>query len=72
MKIFKKYPKFDMKLYTLSFSYNLYLNSIHFKKHIINQDDINIDAISYYIMKYLRNSWNIKNYDLEKIKIQIL
>ena len=45
MKIFKKYPEFDMNLYTLSFSFNLYLNSINFQTHIINYEDNNIKIL---------------------------
>ena len=59
--IFHNYPKFDFELYTLSLSYNLYLNSVNLKTRNIDYDNININSISYYIMKYLRKAWGIKN-----------
>ena len=59
-EIFNHYPKFDIEIYTLSFTYNLYLNSVNFKTHNIDYDNININSISYYIIKYLRKAWDIK------------
>ena len=60
-EIFKHYPKFDIELYTVSFSYNLYLNSVNFKNHIINYENIDVNSISYYILRYLRKHGILKN-----------
>ena len=59
-EIFNHYPKFDIEIYTLSFTYNLFLNSVNFKTRNIDYDNININSISYYIMKYLRKAWGIE------------
>ena len=50
-EIFNHYKNFDIEIYTLSFTYNLYLNSVNFKTCNIDYDNININSISYYIMK---------------------
>ena len=60
-EICNHYPKFDIEIYTLSFTYNLYLNSVNFKTCNIDYDNININSISYYILKYLRKAWGINN-----------
>ena len=66
-EIFNHYQNFDIEIYTLSLTYNLYLNSVNFKTHIVNYDNININSISYYIMKYLRKAWGIKKQDIQKL-----
>ena len=67
-EIFNHYQNFDIEIYTLSFTYNLYLSSVNFKTHNIDYDNININSISYYIMKYLRKAWDIKKKDILKLK----
>ena len=75
---FNHYQNFDIEIYTLSFTYNLYFSSAIFKTHNINYDNINYDNINYdnininsilyYIMKYLRKAWDIKKQDIQKLK----
>ena len=64
---FNHYPNFDIEIYTLIFTYNLYLNSVHFKTRNIDYDNIDINSISYYIMKYLRKAWGTEKQDIEKL-----
>ena len=66
-EIFNHYPKFDIEIYTSSFTYNLYLNSVNFKTRSIDYDNININSISSYIMKYLRKAWGIEKQDIAKL-----
>ena len=51
--LFKTYNKFDMHLFTKAFSYNIHLEAINFKTNNINYKNIDINAITYYIIKYL-------------------
>ena len=57
--LFKSYPKFDMYLFTKFFSYNIYLEANNFKTKNVNYENIDINPITYYIIKYLRKSWEI-------------
>ena len=67
-QIFNHYQNFDIEIYTLSFTYNLYLSSVNFKTHTIDYDNFTINSISYYIMKYLRKAWDIKKQDIKIYK----
>ena len=55
--LFKSYPKFDMYLFTKFFSYNIYLEANNFKTKDVDYENIDIKPITYYIIKYLRKSW---------------
>ena len=57
--LFKSYPKFDMYLFTKFFSYNIYLKANNFKTKNVDYENIDINPITYYIIKYLRKSWEI-------------
>ena len=57
--LFKSYPKFDMYLFTKFLSYNIYLKANNFKTKDVDYENIDINPITYYIMKYLRKSWEI-------------
>ena len=65
--LFKSYPKFDMYLFTKFFSYNIYLEANNFKTKDVNYENIDINPITYYIIKYLRKSWEISKDDLKLI-----
>ena len=57
--LFKSYPKFDMYLFSKFFSYNIYLEANNFKIKKVDYENTDINPITYYIMKYLRKSWEI-------------
>ena len=65
--LFKSYPKFDMYLFTKFFSYNIYLKANNFKTKDVDYKNIDINPITYYIIKYLRKSWEISKDDLKLI-----
>ena len=48
-----------MYLFTKAFSYNIYLEANNFKIKNVNYENIDINPITYYIIKYLRRSWDI-------------
>jgi hypothetical protein len=68
--IFNKYPSFDMDLFTHSFSYSLYLQSVNFRTGEVNyNDEINLNVISYNIIKYLKKSLEITEHDLHRLYV---
>ena len=64
---FKTYHKFDVHLFTKAFSYNMYLEATNFKTNNINYENIDINAITYYVIKYFKRSWDISDDDLYQI-----
>ena len=48
-----------MYLFTKFFSYNIYLKGNNFKTKDVDYENIDINPITYYIIKYLRKSWEI-------------
>ena len=65
--LFKSYPKCDMYLFTKCFSYNIYLKANNFKTKDVDYENIDINPITYYIIKYLRKSWGISEDALNRI-----
>ena len=65
--LFKSYPRFDMYLFTKFFSYNIYLKANNFKTKDVYYKNVDIIPITYYIIKYLRKSWEISKDDLKLI-----
>ena len=65
--LFKSYPKFDMYLFTKFFSYNIYLEANNLKTKDVDYENIDINPITFYIIKYLRKSWGISKDDLKLI-----
>ena len=56
-----------MYLFTKFFSYNIYLEANNLKTKDVNYENIDINPITYYILKYLEKAWEISKDDLSLI-----